>query len=180
MSKDRKAPPESPHPPTASPSADDTAAAPRPPRNGISRREFARRAAIVSAVASWAPVNAAASSLPGATQAQQPPPPAPKLAPEGQAEVEARVQAILSQYGERFSDEQKTDIRRLCIAVQPPLDRLRAYALENGDGPALYLKPLVEREKKPPAPAKLASPTAASPAAKSPAAAKAPDAAKKP
>jgi hypothetical protein len=86
----------------------------------------------------------------------------------------------LSQYGERFSDEQKTDIRRLCIAVQPPLDRLRAYALENGDGPALYLKPLVEREKKPPAPAKLASPTAASPAAKSPAAAKAPDAAKKP
>jgi hypothetical protein len=179
MSKDRKTPPESPHPPTATPSADDAAAAPRPPRKGISRREFARRAAIVSAVASWAPV-AAASSLPAATQAQQPPPPAPKLAPEGQAEVEARVQAILSQYGERFSDEQKTDIRRLCIAGQPPLDRLRAYALENGDGPALYLKPLVEREKKPPAPAKLASPTAASPAAKSPAAAKAPDAAKKP
>jgi hypothetical protein len=26
---------------------------------------------------------------------------------------------------------------------------LRAYALENGDGPALYLKPLVEREKNP-------------------------------
>jgi hypothetical protein len=26
---------------------------------------------------------------------------------------------------------------------------LRAYALENGDAPALYLKPLVEREKNP-------------------------------
>jgi hypothetical protein len=118
------------------------------PGKGISRREFARRAAIVSAVASWAPVNATACSLPAA-QGQQPPPSTPKPAAESQAEVEARVQAILSQYGERFSDEQKTDLRRLCAAVQPPLDRLRAYALENGDGPALYLKPLVEREKKP-------------------------------
>ena len=44
---------------------------------------------------------------------------------------------------------QKADLRRLCNLAQPPLDRLRAYALENGDGPALYLKPLVEREKNP-------------------------------
>jgi hypothetical protein len=33
--------------------------------------------------------------------------------------------------------------------AQPPLDRLRAYPLENGDGPGLYLKPLLEREKNP-------------------------------
>jgi hypothetical protein len=33
--------------------------------------------------------------------------------------------------------------------AQPPLDRLRAYALENGDNSALYFKPLVEREKNP-------------------------------
>ncbi len=173
--------------PTPEPAPLDGKTTNEKPAKGISRREFARRAAIASAVASWAPVQAvaAAPSLPPAqaaqpSQAQQTPqvPALPKLAPEGQAEVEARVQAILSQYGERFSDEQKTDIRRLCTAVQPSLDRLRAYAVANGDGPALYLKPLVEREKKPAAPPKPASPPAPSP--KSPAAAKAPDAAKKP
>ena len=63
--------------------------------------------------------------------------------------MEARFQTILSQYGNRFSAEQKSDIRRLCELAQPSLDRLRAYALENGDNPALYLKPLVEREKNP-------------------------------
>ena len=59
------------------------------------------------------------------------------------------MHAIFGQYGSRFSDEQKADIRRLCELAQPPLDRLRAYALENGDNPALYLKPLVERGKNP-------------------------------
>jgi hypothetical protein len=135
----------------------------------ISRREFARRAAIASAVAAIAP--AAATSVPatsteGANGAPadfrgripQPSstaaPPAqaagePKLSPESRAEAEARLQTILAQYGTRFSEEQKTDLRRLCFLAQPPVDSLRAYALENGDGPALYLKPLVEREKNP-------------------------------
>jgi hypothetical protein len=71
------------------------------------------------------------------------------LSPESQAEVDARVQTILSQYGSRFSEEQKAEIRQMCAAAQPGLDHLRAYELENGDAPALYLKPLVEREKKP-------------------------------
>ena len=120
----------------------------------ISRREFARRAAIASAAASIAP--AAALATPAAHAIPAPPPAQPpqaadmpKLSPEGHAEVEARVQSILSQYGSRFSDAQKTDLRRLCALAQPPLDRLRAYALENGDGPGLYLKPLLEREKNP-------------------------------
>ncbi|MGB8458894.1 MAG: hypothetical protein WCE50_14315, partial [Candidatus Acidiferrum sp.] len=65
------------------------------------------------------------------------------------AEAEARYQAILAVYGSRFSDKQKPDLRRLCFTAQPPLDHLRAYEIENGDGPALYLKPLMEREKKP-------------------------------
>jgi hypothetical protein len=73
----------------------------------------------------------------------------PKLSPESHAEAEARLQTVLAQYGSRFSDTQKADIRRLCFLAQPPLDRLRAYALENGDSAALYLKPLVEREKNP-------------------------------
>jgi hypothetical protein len=139
---------------------------------GISRREFARRAAIASAVASMAPAtaltapptpiaenaNVAApdfrrrlSSAPNGEAIPPPQQPAnlPKLSPESQAEVDARIETIFAQYGKRFSDEQKTDLRRLCAVAQPPLDRLRAYALENGDAPALYLKPLVEREKNP-------------------------------
>jgi hypothetical protein len=144
--------------------------------SGISRREFARRAALASAIASVAPTaaltatppqptehaaGAAVDRLSGAaakdggrlldpaSEAPQQTPEIAKLSPESRAEVEARIQAIFAQYGSRFSEEQKADIRRLCAVAQPSLDRLRAYALENGDGPALYLKPLVEREKNP-------------------------------
>jgi hypothetical protein len=164
---------------------------------GISRREFARRAAIASAVASWAPVQAVtAAPSPQPAQAPRPLQPAqtpqgpgqtpqapnlPKLSPESQAEVDARVQAILGQYGSRFSDEQKADLRRLCTMAQPQLDRLRAYNIENGVSPALYLKPLVEREKKPaplPALPHAASPTA--PATNAPPTAKPPAAPKEP
>jgi hypothetical protein len=114
----------------------------------ISRREFARRAAIVSAVsmvpASALPVETS-SAEPRLTQAAG----TPSLSPAGQAESEARYQAILAVYGSRFSETQKTDLRKLCFLAQEPLDHLRAYPIENGDAPALYLKPLVEREKQP-------------------------------
>jgi hypothetical protein len=113
----------------------------------ISRREFARRAAIVSAV-SMVP----ASALPARPSMEGPPlnqsPDTPSLSAESKAEAEARYQAILGVYGSRFSDTQKSDLQRLCFAAQPSLDHLRGYAIENGDAPALYLKPLVEREKK--------------------------------
>jgi hypothetical protein len=126
----------------------------------ISRREFARRAVLASAAASLAPAAvlpaeltqpdpARQSTAPAAAAQAQPPPSLPRLSAEGQAEAEARLQAILSRYGTRFSEAQKADLRRLCFLAQPALDRLRAYPLTNGDGPALYLKPLVEREKKP-------------------------------
>lgn len=120
----------------------------------ITRREFARRAAIASAVASVAPASALTTPAAAAIASAPPAPPQQpadlsKLSPESRAEVEARIQAILNQYGSRFSDAQTADLRRLCALAQPPLDRLRAYALENGDASALYLKPLVEREKNP-------------------------------
>jgi hypothetical protein len=114
--------------------------------SAISRREFAKRAAFVSAAASLAPSDLLRSESPAAAQQ---PANAPKLSPESQAEVESRVPSIFAQYGKRLSDAQKTDIRRLAAEAQPPLDRLRAFAIDNGDGPGLYLKPLMEREKKP-------------------------------
>jgi hypothetical protein len=151
---------------------DETPKASTVKTGGITRREFAKRAALASAVASVAPATALATSAspsnehanveaaapfrgrlsdPSGTDAvsQQQPADLPKLSPESHAEAEARVQTVLAQYGSRFSDAQKADIRRLCFLAQPPLDRLRAYALENGDSSALYLKPLVEREKNP-------------------------------
>ena len=132
-------------------------------RQAISRREFAVRAALASAASTLVP--GAAFATPGAqavaVASPQEPAGASKLAPASQAEAEARTQAILSRYGERLSEVQKADVRRLSLVLQTPLDALRAYPLDNGDSPALYLKPLVEREKRP------ARPAAASKARKS-------------
>jgi hypothetical protein len=144
----------------------DAAAMEKKPR--LSRREFARRAALASAVASLAQAAAvAAPSVVGQSTDQDPPPPArpapaapqnplpnaPKLSVESQSEADARFQSILVLYGSRFSNEQKIDLHRLCAVVQPALDHIRAYKIENDDGPALYLKPQYEREKKPKPPA---------------------------
>jgi hypothetical protein len=117
-------------------------------RSPITRREFARRAAIVPA-ATMVPARALAADSPAAALPFPQTPDSPSLSAEGKAEAEARYQAILAVYGSRFSETQKADLRRLSYAAQEPLDRLRVYSIENGDGPALYLKPLVEREKKP-------------------------------
>jgi len=115
----------------------------------ITRREFARRTAMVSAAASLAPANLLATEVASHAPPTQQPSNPPKLSPESQTEADSRLQAILNEYGSRFSEAQKTDLHRLCTEAQPGLDRLRAYATENGDGPALYLRPLMEREKKP-------------------------------
>ena len=117
--------------------------------SAISRREFARRATLISAAVSLAPSSLLSSEPIGAPLPAQQPANAPKLSPESQVEVESRIQSIFAQYGNRLSDTQKADIRRLANEAQPPLDRLRAFTTENGDGPGLYLKPLIEREKKP-------------------------------
>ena len=127
----------------------------------ISRREFARRAAFASAAASLVPSEVLGSASIARPLPAQQPASAPKLSPESQAEVDSRIQAIFAQYGKRFSEAQKTDIRRLVAEAQPPLDRLRAFPTDNGDGPGLYLKPLIEHERKPspmPATPKLAIP----------------------
>jgi hypothetical protein len=140
----------------------------------FSRREFARRAALGAATAAVLPLREivpdAGASAPQPAQAPaqisaQNPAGAPKLSPQSQAEADFRFQAILNQYPDRFSEAQKTDLRRLCVLLQPPLDRIRAYGISNGDLPALYLKPLVERDKKPAASSSTKPLAAAKPAA---------------
>ena len=121
----------------------------------VSRRDFARKAALLGVAAPLMGTTRGATSegSQGSHPDDQNPPnlPAdfPKLSDQSRAEADDRYQAILNQYGFRFSAEQKTDLRRLCFLAQPPLDQLRAYTIQNGDSPALYLKPIVEREKKP-------------------------------
>jgi hypothetical protein len=132
--------------------------------SSISRREFARRAAIVSAV-SMVPPRALPADSPSGEPLLTQVPGTPTLSPDGQAEAQARYQAILAVYGSRLSDTQQADLRRLCFLAQEPLDHLRAYTIENDDSPALYFKPLMEREKKPEA---LATPHTAGQAATKP------------
>ncbi|PYT58897.1 MAG: hypothetical protein DMG35_16315 [Acidobacteria bacterium] len=128
--------------------------------SAISRREFARRAVFVSAAASLSPADLLTAESAAATVPPLQTPSAPKLSAESQAEAESRIQVVFAQHGSRLSDAEKADLRRLANEGQAVLDRLRAFATENGDGPGLYLKPLIEREKKPsprPTPSKPAS-----------------------
>jgi len=59
-----------------------------------------------------------------------------KLTPQGRAEVEGKVANIFRKYGERLSEEQKADIRRIMAETQEGLDKMRAFPLENSDQPA--------------------------------------------
>ena len=132
-----------------------------PRKSGISRRQFARRAALLSASASIVPAATVFGEGLQPLPAPQTAPTHPNLSPESQAEAEARYQQILTQYGSRFNAEEKTSLREMNLVTQASLDKVRAFSLENGDAPALYLKPLVERDKKP------VQPPAAAPAKKS-------------
>jgi hypothetical protein len=121
--------------------------------SSFSRRQFARRAAVASAAAAFSPAEAL---LPAASRAGEPQgiPDAPKLTSEGQAEAESRYQQILALYGSRFDDAQKANLKKMCADLQPTLEKIRKFTLENGNAPALFLKPLVDRDKKPAATSK--------------------------
>jgi hypothetical protein len=107
----------------------------------ISRREFARRAAL--GAAGVAAVSAGVISplaTPPASAAIPPAEDKPKLSAAAQAEAEDNINAIFRKYGERLSEEQKTDIRRMVLEGQEPLEQLRAYPLANSDEPATVLR----------------------------------------
>jgi len=59
-----------------------------------------------------------------------------KLSASAQAEVEMKVASIFRKYGDRLSDEQKADIRRIMAESQEGLEKMRAFKLDNGDQPA--------------------------------------------
>ncbi|HZS47568.1 MAG TPA: hypothetical protein VFC63_21025 [Blastocatellia bacterium] len=98
-------------------------------KSGLSRREFARNAALL-AVAAAAPIELSAKSF-TSVQAQTPP-----AAPQLNAESEAQYQAIIQKYGSKLSDDQKADIKRILAAGQKSTETLRAFPLDNADEPA--------------------------------------------
>ena len=59
-----------------------------------------------------------------------------KLSPGAQAEVEMKVASIFRKYGDKLSDEQKADIRRIMAESQEGLEKMRTFKLDNGDQPA--------------------------------------------
>jgi hypothetical protein len=108
----------------------------------VSRREFARRAALAATTAVVLPgslLSQEAAPKPTAPK-QQTAPKTPALSPELQAEGELKYQWIIQTYGKRLDEEQKQDLRRLVMEGQVPLAAFRAFPLENGNMPATVLK----------------------------------------
>jgi len=111
-------------------------------RAGISRREFAGRAAAAAATAAI-PAGVLGMAEAAASTREMPPAPpqeprggATRLSAEGRAEVEAKVGEILRRYGAQIDEAQKADVRRLVGEAQAQIEALRAFRLENSDEPA--------------------------------------------
>lgn len=56
------------------------------------------------------------------------------------AEVEARYNNAIRQYGDRLSDEQRQRIRRILTTNERMMSHIREFPLGNGDTPATVLK----------------------------------------
>ena len=103
-------------------------------KTNISRRDFAR--GVVLAAATAAVPLATGKETAAASPAQEPKPDALKLSPE----AESQVQTLMSSYGNRLTDEQKADVRRLIGQAQKTSETLRAYPLANSDEPATIFR----------------------------------------
>jgi hypothetical protein len=109
---------------------------------GISRRDFSRIAAMVAATAAI-PNRSLAGTAPGAASVSEQTP----ATPAQTAEADAQVQIILAKYGDRLSDEQKADIKRLVAAAVKTSEEMHAFHLDNSDEPAMiYRARLAEGE----------------------------------
>jgi hypothetical protein len=108
----------------------------------LTRRDFARAAAIAAATAAIAPSGEALTRHVATAEGAR------TLGRAGtddaasvrQAEIDAHVADVFRRYGDRLSAEQKTEVRRLVGELQKSLDKLRAYPLGNGDQPAIVLR----------------------------------------
>ena len=103
----------------------------------LGRRQFALGAAAAATTAFIRPGEALAQSAGSTTELDKKTREAmAKLSASARAEVETKVANIFRKYGDRLSDEQKADIRRIIAESQEGLEKMRAFSLENGDQPA--------------------------------------------
>jgi hypothetical protein len=104
----------------------------------VSRRTFTRDAVVIATAAAVAPVLIAQTPPAPKTTAAEPKPPStpPALSAGSQAEVDARVQWIVTKYGAHLNDEQRADVKRLVSGGQAGIDAMRKFDLDNGAGPA--------------------------------------------
>src|SRR4051812_39152789 len=112
-----------------------------PEEASISRREFAKAAALTTAAAMIPVEIVAGQQKPDAPKAEEKAPEITKLAPASQAEADLAYETIMRKYGQRFDDEQKRDIKRLAYQQQSGLDKIRAFAVSNDVQPALVFIP---------------------------------------
>lgn len=106
-----------------------------------SRRKFALGAAAAATTAIILPAQTIAQAVspegkPAAAPVEQATAAMAKLSPQARAEVEMKLADVLRKYGERLSDEQKADVRKVLAETQEGLEKMRAFVLENGDQPA--------------------------------------------
>ncbi len=106
----------------------------RPEPEGISRREFARKA-MLTATAAALPPSVLGQSAGGTGPGQ-----VPALPSAAQAEADRALEAVLARYGTRFTEAQKSDLRSLLAQQQKFLEALRAFSLDNGEQPATVLR----------------------------------------
>lgn len=107
----------------------------------LSRREFARRAALVAATAAVVPATLLSQeTAPKPPAAPSTPQPTTELSPALKAEAELKYQWIIQNYGNRLTDAEKQDVHRLVMEGQKPLGAFRAFPLDNADQPATVLK----------------------------------------
>ena len=105
--------------------------------DALSRRRFAKSALMATAAAAVPKrANGGAKADVGQATQQQPIPPV----------VEAQMAALLSKYGDRLSEEQKNECRRLLIQAHKGAEAMRAFPLENSNEPATVFR--VYRAKK--------------------------------
>jgi hypothetical protein len=95
-------------------------------RGDVSRRRFGRAALLGAALPA---VSAAPQQQAGAG-----------LSDAENAEVEARYDNAMRQYGSRLSEEQRQRIRRVLNANERMMSNIREFPLDNGDTPATVLK----------------------------------------
>lgn len=103
-------------------------------KRSMTRREFSSRVAFAAATAVVVPAHALGRSpepisSAGATRQSSDTAAASPVA-------EARYQALLSQYGDRLTGEQKADAKRLLIQAEKTGQAMAKFQLGNADEPA--------------------------------------------